>query len=58
MNESLHDALERIINICQQQFGLVTGDVPIDSVQALHNIVRDATAGQRAIRAQDTHNEC
>lgn len=57
MNESLHDALERIINICQQQFGLKDADTPAEAVEALSGIVDKASRAQRVIRAKDTHNE-
>lgn len=56
MNESTHDALERIINICQQQLALNDCAEP-EVREALCGIVDKCTRAQRVIRAKDTHNE-
>jgi len=56
MNESTHDALERIINICQQQLALNDCNDP-EVREALCGIVDKCTRAQRVIRAKDTHNE-
>lgn len=53
MNETLHDAFERIINICRQQMGLKDGDTPAEAVEALSGIVDKASRAQRVIRVAD-----
>lgn len=57
MNESLHDALERIINICNQQLGLRDADTPAECVEALTGMIDKASRAQRVIRAKDANNE-
>ena len=52
MNETLHDAFERIINICRQQVGLKDADTPAEAIEALSGIVDKASRAQRAIRLQ------
>lgn len=50
MNETLHDAFERIINICRQQYGLKDADTPPEALEALSGIVDKASRAQRVIR--------
>ena len=52
MNETLHDAFERIINICRQQVGLKDSETPPEALEALSGIVDKASRAQRAIRLQ------
>lgn len=53
MNETLHDAFERIINICRQQHGLKDADTPPEAVEALSGIIDKASRAQRVIRMRD-----
>lgn len=53
MNETLHDAFERIINICRQQHGLKDADTPPEAIEALSGIVDKASRAQRVIRAYE-----
>lgn len=54
MNETLHDAFERIINICRQQVGLKDADTPAEAVEALTGIVDKANRAQRVIRLKES----
>lgn len=56
MNETLHDAFERIINICRQQHGLKDADTPPEAVEALSGIIDKASRAQRVIRAATDRN--
>lgn len=56
MNETLHDAFERIINICRQQHGLKDADTPPEAIEALMGIVDKASRAQRVIRDLDAKN--